>query len=361
MTGGTVAKVTMGNPDTGRAAGAGYAAFMSQNMSAMVAREFGGPEVFERREIPRPQAGPGQVLVRVKASSVNPVDTKIRSGMLAAMAPEPPMVLGCDVAGVVEECGEGVTAFRSGDEIYGCAGGVRGFPGALAEYMAADAQLLAPKPAGLTFEQAAALPLVSITAWDGLLDRARVHSGQRVLVHGGAGGVGHIALQLCAAQGAEVWATVSSEEKAAIARSLGAAGTILYREELVDDYVQRATGGAGFDVVFDSVGGDNVARCFQAAAVSGTVVSISTRTTADLSPLHAKGLTLHVVFMIIPLLYNRGRAHHGEILRELSELVAAGKVRPLVDARQFRFDEVAQAHAYLQSGKATGKIVLTGF
>jgi NADPH2:quinone reductase len=334
---------------------------MSQSMKAMVVREFGGPEVFEQREIPRPSPKTGQVLVRVKASSVNPVDTKIRSGMLAAIAPEAPTVLGCDMAGVVEECGAGVTAFAPGDEVYGCAGGVKGSPGALAEFMTADARLLAPKPAGLTFEEAAALPLVSITAWDGLLDRAKVRAGQRVLVHGGAGGVGHVALQLCVARGAEVWATVSSEEKAAIARALGAAGTINYREELVDDYVKRATGGGGFDVVFDSVGGDNVARCFQAAAVSGTVVSISTRTTADLSPLHAKGLTLHVVFMLIPLLYNRGREHHGEILREISSLVAAGNLKPMLDARRFSFAEVAQAHALLQSGEATGKIVLTGF
>ena len=330
-------------------------------MQAMVIREFGGPEVFEQREILRPAPGPGQVLVRVKASSVNPVDTKIRSGMLAAMAPEAPRVLGCDMSGIVEETGAGVADFSPGDEVYGSPGGVKGHPGALAEYMVADVRLIARKPANLGFEEAAALPLVSITAWEGLLDRAKVHAGQRVLVHGGAGGVGHLAVQLCAAQGAEVWATVSSEEKAAIARGLGAAGTINYREQSVEDYVQNVTGGAGFDVVFDSVGGENVARCFQAAAVSGQVVSISTRTTADLSPLHAKGLTLHVVFMIIPLLYNRGRERHGGILRELTALVESGKVKPLCDARRFPFTDVAAAHTWLQSGKATGKVVLGGF
>jgi NADPH2:quinone reductase len=334
---------------------------MNTSMQAMVAREFGGPEVMELREIPRPVPGPGHVLVRVKASSVNPVDTKIRSGMLAAMAPDAPMVLGCDMSGVVEAIGEGVTEFSQGDEVYGAPGGVKGHPGALAEYMTADVRLLAPKPKDLTWEETAALPLVSITAWDGLLDRARVHAGQRVLVHGGAGGVGHIALQLCAAQGAEVWTTVSSAEKAEIARGLGATGTINYREQSVDDYVQHVTDGKGFDVVFDSVGGENVARCFQAAAVSGTVVSISTRTTADLSPLHAKGLTLHVVFMIIPLLYNKGRERHGEILREVAALVETGKVKPLCDARRFTFADAPAAHAWLQSGKAIGKVVLTGF
>lgn len=292
---------------------------------------------------------------------MNPVDTKIRSGMLAAMAPEAPCVLGCDMSGIVEETGEGVTTFSVGDEVYGSPGGVKGHPGALAEYMTADVRLIAAKPSNLTWEESAALPLVSITAWEGLLDRAKVRAGQRVLVHGGAGGVGHLALQLCVAQGAEVWATVSSPEKAAIARSLGATGTINYREQSVDDYVQKVTGGQGFDVVFDSVGGDNVARCFQAAAVSGTVVSISTRTTADLSPLHAKGLTLHVVFMIIPLLYNKGRERHGEILRELTLLVEGGKVKPICDARRFTFADAPAAHAWLQSGNATGKVVLTGF
>jgi NADPH2:quinone reductase len=334
---------------------------MSNTMQAMVLREFGGPEVLERREIPRPSPGPGQVLVRVKASSVNPVDTKIRSGMLAAMAPEAPAVLGCDMSGVVEELGEGVNAFSPGDAVYGSPGGVKGHPGALAEYMCADVRLIAPKPQGLTWEEAAALPLVSITAWEGLLDRAKVHAGQRVLVHGGTGGVGHLALQLCAAQGAEVWTTISGPEKAEIARGLGAAGTINYKEQSVDDYVRDVTGGKGFDIVFDSVGGENVARCFQAAGVSGTVVSISTRTSADLSPLHAKGLTLHVVFMIIPLLYNKGRERHGEILRALTALVESGKVKPLCDPRRFSFADAAEAHAWLQSGKAVGKVVLTGF
>lgn len=336
-------------------------ALMSNMMKAMVVREFGGPEVLELREIPRPEPRAGQVLLRVKASSVNPVDTKIRSGMLAAIAPEAPVVLGCDVAGVVEAVGEGVTDFRPGDAVYGCAGGVKGCPGALAEYMAADAALLAPMPAGLSFEETAALPLVAITAWDGLMDRANVQAGQRVLVHGGAGGVGHVAVQLCAARGAEVWATVSGPEKAAIATRLGAAGTINYREQPVADYVQSVTAGQGFDVVFDTVGGDNVARCFEAAAVSGTVVSISTRTTADLSPLHAKGLSLHVVFMLIPMLYNRNRAHHGWILRELNALVAAGKLRPLLDDAKFSFADAASAHARLASGAATGKVVLSGF
>ena len=311
--------------------------------------------------MPVPVPGPGEVLLRVRASSVNPVDTKIRSGMLAAIAPEAPTILGCDVAGEVAAVGPGVERFAPGDAVFGCAGGVKGCQGALAEWMVADAALLAPKPVSLTWEEAAALPLVTITAWDGLIDRAGVRAGQRVLIHAGCGGVGHVALQLAAARGAEVWATVSGPAKAELARGLGAAHTIDYRARTVEEYVRDETGGAGFDVVMDTVGGENVARCFAAAAVSGTVVSISTRTTADLSPLHAKGLTLHVVFMLIPMLHGRGRERHGAILREAGALVAAGRLRPLLDARRFTFAEAGAAHAHLESGQAIGKVVLTGF
>ena len=143
----------------------------------------------------------------------------------------------------------------------------------------------------------------------------------------------------------------------------GADGVIFYRDEPVCEYVERVTGGAGFDVVFDTVGGDNVARCFEAARVSGTVVSISTRTTADLSSLHAKGLTLHVVFMLIPMLYRQeaGCAHQGDILRHLNRLIAAGQLRPLLDTQRFTFQEAAAAHSRLESHAAIGKIVLTGF
>jgi NADPH2:quinone reductase len=337
------------------------AGMMRETMRAMVLRDFGAPDVFGERMLPVPVPGPGEVLVRVRASSVNPVDGKIRSGMLRAIAPPDPVVLGCDVAGEVVACGAGVGTFRAGDAVYGCAGGVKGLPGALAEYMVADAALLAPKPAELDWEEAAALPLVTITAWEGLIDRAGVREGQRVLIHAGAGGVGHVALQLAAARGAQVWTTVSGARKAALAKSLADVRTIDYRSGTVEEYVQSETGGEGFGIVMDTVGGENVGRSLAAAAVSGTVVSISTRTAVDLSPMHAKGLTLHVVFMLLNMLHGRGRERHGQILREAGQLVAAGKLRPLLDARRFGFGEVAAAHAYLESGAAEGKIVLTGF
>ena len=333
---------------------------MSETMRAMVATSFGGPGVFELREIARPSPGPEQVLIRVRASSVNPIDTKIRRGALAHLAPDP-MILGCDSAGEVVAAGPD-SAWRVGDRVMACAGGVVGFPGALAEYQVLEASLCAACPPGLSWEACAALPLVGLTADEGLT-RGKVGPGQRVLVHAGTGGVGQMAIQLAKQRGAEVWATVSTPEKAALAKALGADGVIFYREQSVEAYVKEITGGAGFDVVFDTVGGDNVAKCFEAACVSGTVVGISTRTSADLSPLHAKGLSLHVVFMIIPLLYRQPgpRLAQGQALARISQLAAAGRIAPLLDPHIFPFAQVSAAHALLESGTAIGKITLTGF
>lgn len=331
-----------------------------KTMRAMVAARFGGPEVLELREVPVPVPPPGHVLVRVRASSVNPIDTKIRKGMLSALAPDP-MILGCDVAGEVVETAEGA-AFQPGDRVIACGGGVKVYPGALAEFMVVDSAVCAPAPEGLSWEAAASLPLVGITADEGLC-RAHVRAGQRVLIHAGTGGVGQMALQLAKQRGAEVWVTVSTPEKAEIARRLGADGVIFYRDQCVADYVRDVTAGQGFDIVFDTVGGDNVAKCFEAVAVSGKVVSISTRTTADLSPLHAKGVSLHVVFMIIPLLYNKAeeRAAQGRALSRISHLAETVRITPLLDERVFPFTEAGAAHELLESGRALGKITLTGF
>lgn len=171
--------------------------------------------------VPDPVAKTGEVLVRIQASGVNPLDTKIRAGQ-APHAQQPlPAVLGLDMAGVVEDVGEGVTAFRRGDEVFGMTGGVGGLQGSLAALVAADYRLLAHKPATLSMREAAALPLSTITAWEGLVDRAAVHEGQKVLIHAGAGGVGHIAVQIAKAFGAEVFATVSAD-KAAVVGGFGA-------------------------------------------------------------------------------------------------------------------------------------------
>ncbi|WP_291295922.1 zinc-dependent alcohol dehydrogenase family protein [Elioraea sp.] len=326
-------------------------------MKAMVIDRFGGPEVFQAATLPDPVAGPGEVLVAIAAASVNPVDWKLRTHG-PAIAPALPAVLGTDFAGHVVALGDGVSGFAVGDAVYGCAGGVRGMPGAYAGMIAADALLIAHAPKGLSMREAAALPLVTITAWEGLHDRARIGAGDTVLIHGGTGGVGHIALQVAAAAGARVFATVSSAEKATLARTLGAAETIDYRNEMPEAYVARLTGGRGFDVVFDATGGKDIATSFAAVRTSGQVVTIVSQYTADLAPMHGKGLSLHVVFMLLPMLTGLGRDRHGAILTEAARLVEAGKLRPLLDPHRFPLEDVAAAHAHLESGKAIGKVVL---
>ncbi|WP_455210120.1 zinc-binding dehydrogenase, partial [Kaarinaea lacus] len=217
----------------------------------------------------------------------------------------------------------------------------------------------AHKPKSLDLHEAAALPLVSITAWDALIERAKVSQGQRVLIHGATGGVSHIAIQLAKWAGATVFATCSSKQKAEIAKRLGANHCILYKGMDVQDYVEEYTDNRGFDVIFDTVGGDNIGKCFQAAALNGTVVSVSTRSQQDLSPMHAKGLTLHVVFMLIPMLHNIGRERHGNILRQVAALVDANKLKPLIDQQKFSFADIASAHKYFESGAAIGKVIVT--
>ena len=325
-------------------------------MKAMIIRESGEPSVFESADIPVPQIGPGQVLVRVGATSVNPVDWKIRK-LGPAYGPDMPAVLHGDVAGMVEAVGSDVNAFAVGEEVYGCAGGVKGMGGALAEFMACDADFLAPKPTNLSMAEAAALPLVCLTAWEGLVDGANVGHGQTVLVHGGAGGVGHVATQIAIAQGAKVYATVSGPEKAAVVREFGAT-PINYLEHSVEDYVVAHTGGAGFDIVYDTVGGENIPKSWAAAKLKGTVISCQTNSTQDLTPLHLKGLQHIGVLMLIPLLHGAGAAAHGRIMREITALAEAGQIRPLMDGEPYALEDVAGAHARLESGQAMGKVVV---
>src|SRR5215813_2753136 len=185
-------------------------------MKALLVDQPNGP--FRLVDVPRPAPRPGEVLVRIHASGVNPLDTKIRAGVAAHARHPLPAILGMDLAGVVEDLGDGVTAFERGEQVYGMTGGVAGVPGSLAELAAVDARLLARKPRNISMREAAGLPLVAITAWEGLVDHARVSSGQRVLVQGGTGGVGHVAVQLARAFGADVHATVSANKLDDVAR-----------------------------------------------------------------------------------------------------------------------------------------------
>ncbi len=246
---------------------------------------------FRIAEIPRPVAGPGEVLVRIEASGVNPLDLKIRAGAAGHARHPLPATLGMDLAGTVAIVGDGVEGFALGDEVYGLTGGVGGIQGSLAEYAAVDAALLAPKPSTLTMREAAALPLVFITAWEGLVDRAGVRAGQRVLVQGAAGGVGHIAVQIAHALGARVSA-VDAASKASFLQRLGA--TPIDRDERVEAYVDRQTEARGFDIVYDCVGGAVLDASFIAVSRFGHVVSSLGWGTTPLPRSHSKPPAIRV-------------------------------------------------------------------
>jgi NADPH:quinone reductase-like Zn-dependent oxidoreductase len=296
------------------------------------------------------------VLVRVEASGVNPLDVKIRQGRAAHAKQKLPAILGMDLAGVVEEVGPGTTGFQRGDEVYGMVGGVGGVPGTLAEFAAVDAALLAPKPANLTMREAAALPLVVITAWEGLVDHARVGPGQRVLIHGGAGGVGHAAVQIALAHGARVFATASGTRTAIVER-LGATA-IDHLTVTVETYVSAHTGGAGFDIVYDTAGGPVLDAAFSAVRRGGHVVSCLGWGTHVLAPLSFRAATYSGVFTLLPLLTGQGRARHGAILREAAELAESGKLLPRLDPRRFTLGAVDEAYDAILEGTADGKLVI---
>lgn len=329
-------------------------------MKAMIISKFGNEDVFEAAELAKPTAQAGHVLVRVAATSVNTVDTMIRAmGDDLPLAPALPAVLGMDFSGTIEEVGEGVSNFKVGDEVYGCAGGLADLQGSLADYMVADVNLIALKPQNLSFREAAALPLVGITAYEGLM-RAGINNNnevKKVLVHGGSGGVGHVALQLAKHFKADVYSTGGGQKQLALIEKLGATA-INYKTETVANYVTEHTDSKGFDIVFDSVGGENMKNSFEAAALNGQIASTVSLVELDLSIAHFKGLSLHVVFMLIPMLHNHKREQHGHILRELTKIVEAGDLKPILDEQSFSVTEIGKAHAHLSSGTAMGKVVV---
>ncbi|MET4206911.1 zinc-dependent alcohol dehydrogenase family protein [Bradyrhizobium sp. LA2.1] len=305
--------------------------------------------------ISTPEAGPREVLVRVRASGVNPLDTKIHAGAAAHARHPLPAILGIDLAGVVEQTGRDVTRYKPGDEVYAMTGGVGGVPGSLAEFAAVDADLLAPKPANLSMREAAALPLIFITAWEGLIDRAALMAGQKVLIHGGAGGVGHVAIQIARAIGADVFATGSAAQRATIE---GFGAVFIDRGTAIEAYVAEHTGGRGFDIVYDTVGGKVLDASFEAVRRFGHVVSALGWGTHALAPLSFRAASYSGVFTLLPLLSGEGRAHHGEIMAEATRLVEAGKLAPLVDARRFTLESVGDAYALIRDHAAKGKLVV---
>lgn len=326
---------------------------MNETMQAAILEQNG--RALHVTTVPRPIPGPGQVLVRIKASGTNPLDLKIAEGTAAHARHPAPSILGLDMAGVVESVGPGVGSFKVSDEVYGMVGGVGGIQGTLAEFAAVDVELLAHKPSNLSFREAAVLPLVVITAWEGLVDRLHIQAGQSLLVLGGAGGVGQTVVQLGRSFGAHVYATGSADARVLIEE---AGATFVDRNEPVADYVKRLTGGKGFDLVYDTVGGSVLDDAFRAVADFGRVTSALGWGSHVLAPLSFKEATYAGVFTLKPLLSGEGRSRFGEILRKAKQLVEDGRLISRLDPAHFTLQTVNDAYLALAERRALGKIAV---
>ncbi|CDX53052.1 Alcohol dehydrogenase zinc-binding domain protein [Mesorhizobium plurifarium] len=307
-------------------------------MRAVIQNSVGGPEVLFVAEQPDPSPGPGEVLVRVKAAGINPVDGAVRGGFYPLLG-EPPFILGWDISGTVAAIGSGVTAFKVGDEVFG----MPRFPkqaGAYAELAAAPAGEIAAKPAAIDHVHAAALPLAGLTAWQGLVRHGGLQAGQRVLVHAGAGGVGHLAVQIAKARGAWV-ASTASPDKTDYVRSIGA-------DEVIDYTKGEFAGKAGdLDLVLETVGGDHAADSLKVLRDGGVLVSLLA--VPDAVKAKAKERNIRVERMSV--------TPDREGLVELARLVDAGKLAPHV-AKAFPLDQAGAAHTFLAT-RPIGKVVLT--
>lgn len=313
-------------------------------MQAVITPEFGSPEVLKLGEVDRPRPGEGEVLVRIIASGTNPVDAKLRQdGSWAGL--EPPVVLGYDAAGIVEETGPGARRFSPGDEVFYTPEILGNARGTYAEYNVVDERIVAPKPDGLTFEEAAAIPLAGGTAWEAVSRRLLVTEGETVLLHGAAGGVGHFALQFAKVAGARVIATAGASHQAALGE-LGADLALDYEADDVTEAVLEATDGKGADAAFDIAGEGIVSRSLPALRPHGRIACILAPE-GDLAPLYQKNLTLHGIFL----------TRESERLEEMRPLLESGAVKPWID-RVLPLAEVAAAHERLDSGHGLGKIVL---
>lgn len=331
-------------------------------MKAILMSAAGAPEVLAPAEVPTPELGGGKSLrVRLHAAGVNPLDTKIRK--LHFYYPKIlPVILGCDGAGVVEDVGRQVSRFRRGDEVYFFNGGLGAEPGTYAQYCIVHEDYAALKPARLSMEQAAAAPLVLITAWEALVDRIALRSGETLLVHAGAGGVGHIGVQLARYLGARVAATVSDDAKAALVKDLGAELAINYRRQSFVDEVLRWTDGHGTNVVFDTVGGPPFCQSFAALRLYGRIATLLS-TACELSEVNSarlRNLIIGYVQMTAPMFLGDvdGRRSQTRILEEGARLFDSGALKIVVSA-SLPLEEAAQAHRMVEEGHTVGKVVLT--
>ena len=331
-------------------------------MKAALIDRYGSNDVVNVADIAVPVMGPMDLLVRVHAASVNPVDSKTRAGKLKTLLKyRLPMVLGNDLSGVVSDVGAQVTRFKKGDAVYALLDKDR--IGTFAEFAVVREGAAALKPINVTFEEAASLPLVALTAWQALVEIGKLGANQRVLIHAGSGGVGSVAIQLARHLGATVFTTVG-QRNVELVKRLGADVPIDYRNAPFEDVAKDC------DVALDSAGGDTLVRCFECVKPGGVVVSINSSTP---SPAFARswGLNPAIVFAIRVLSRKTlaaARKHKaryeyffvradGEQLREITRLVEDGAIKPLVD-KVIPLERVRDALAYSESGRATGKVVI---
>ena len=309
-------------------------------MKAIILKDFGGVEQLELTELPTPVIGEGEVLVQVKAISINPVDVKTRAGKGAAggLKGESPMILGWDIAGIVTE--SRAEEFEAGDEVFGMVN----FPGhgrAYAEYVAAPADQLALKPGAVNFESAAAATLAALTAWQAFSDHGRLRAGQRVLIHAAAGGVGHFAVQIARHTGAYVIGTASAENKDFVL-GLGANECIDYKTQRFEEVVKD------IDFVLDTIGGEYIDRSLQVIKKGGTIVSIPSSANAGVQE-KAKAKGIFGVTMMVQ--------SSGEDMQHIAQLVGDGTLRAEV-SKVFPFGQMAEAHLAVETGKTRGKVVV---
>ena len=329
-------------------------------MRSVIMTKVGSPEVLEYRDIDKPNIkSTTELLIRIQAAGVNPVDTKLRQGLYPM--DNLPAVLGCDGSGTVEAVGSEVSKFKVGDDVYFFHGGVGSIQGNYAEFRTIEERFLARKPASLNFTEAAAAPLALITAWETLHDRAQIKSGQTVFINAGAGGVGHLAIQLAKIAGANVCTTASSEEKSDFVRSLGADLVINYK---IQDFVEAIldwTDSKGVDVVMDNVGGEWIEKSFSAVAHYGHFVTLlQPDKETDWTVARQRNIGIHLEIMLSPLLFDLQDAqkHQTFILEECARYFDEGKLKIHI-SKSMPLAEAATAHADIETGTTTGKIVLT--
>lgn len=322
-------------------------------MKAIHVHEFGGPEVMKYEEAGDPAAGPGQILVEVRAAGVNPVDTTFRSGAHPlSKSLKLPWRPGIDAAGEVIEVGAGVEGFKAGDRVFGAA-----MTGSYAEKAALNGLRTAHIPSNLSFEDCASFPVVLYTAFYAVVVKAGIQPGQTFLIHAGAGGVGSMAIQIAKASGARVITTVSSKEKADVAASLGADVVVNYRDEDFADRCASETGGRGVDAVIEMVAAENFDGSCRALKKGGVMVLLGSGTgknpTGSVSypPFYSKDIDVRGMS-----LFNADPVFQ-DMLRQVNHLLEAGKVRPLL-GEVIPIAEAARAHEVLMTGKVAGKIVL---